>query len=183
MKTADRAQIVTFRLGDDLFAADINSVERVLRYKQPSPVPNVPEWIEGVIEYQKRVLPVVDLRARFSMERASVGGDTRILVFNGGGEFVAVTVDAVLEVAALDPATLAPPPALFRGLAGEYLKGIVRRADRLVIFLDVERLLSTTERLALETAASATAEAAAGVSAQDAVLPGAAERRPVAGRG
>ena len=72
MKTADRAQIVTFRLGDDLFAADINSVERVLRYKQPSPVPNVPEWIEGVIEYQKRVLPVVDLRARFSMERAPV---------------------------------------------------------------------------------------------------------------
>jgi len=182
MKTADRAQIVTFRLGDDLFAADINSVERVLRYQQPSPVPNVPEWIEGVIEYQKRVLPVVDLRARFSMERATVGSDTRILVFNGGGEFVAVTVDAVLEVAALDAAQLSPPPTLFRGLAGEYLKGIVRRADRLVIFLDVERLLSTTERLALETAAASSAEPV-GVSAEVAVLPGAPDRRTVPGRG
>ena len=185
MKIADRAQIVTFRLGDDLFAADINSVERVLRYQQPSPVPNMPEWIEGVIEYQKRVLPVVDLRARFSMPSAEVGGDTRILVFNGGGEFVAVTVDAVLEVAALDPAQLSPPPALFRGLAGEYLRGIVRRGERLVIFLDVERLLSTTERLALESAAAATttAGAGAGVSAEEAVLPGAPERRPVVGRG
>ena len=182
MKTADHAQIVTFRLGDDLFAADINSVERVLRHQQPSPVPNVPEWIEGVIEYQKRVLPVVDLRARFAMERAPVSSETRILVFNGGGEFVAVTVDAVLEVAALDPAQLAPPPALFRGLAGEYLRGIVRRADRLVIFLDVERLLSTTERLALESAASAAAESAA-VAADDAVLPGASGRRPMVGRG
>lgn len=182
MKTDDHAQIVTFRLGDDLFAADINSVERVLRHQQPSPVPNVPEWIEGVIEYQKRVLPVVNLRTRFAMERGLVSGDTRILVFNGGGEFVAVTVDAVLEVAALDPAMLAPPPPLFRGLAGEYLRGIVRRGDRLVIFLDVDRLLSTTERLALESVASGSSENGV-VAADAAVLPDSAERRPMVGRG
>ena len=153
MSTADTSQIVTFRLGDDLFAADIYSVERVLRYKPTTAIPNVPDWIEGVIDYQGRVVPVISLRRRFDLPVADVANDTRILVLNAGGEWIAAIVDAVLEVAALDAASLQPPPPLFRGLAGEYLKGIVRRGDRLVIFLDVERLLATTDRLHLESAA------------------------------
>ena len=150
MSTTDAAQIVTFRLGDDLFAADIAAVERVLRYTAPTPVPNVPAWIEGVVDYQGRVVPVINLRARFELPAAPVKNETRVLVFNSGGEFIAATVDAVLEVAPLDAASLAPPPPLFRGVAGEYLRGIVRRGERLIIYLDVERLLSTTERLSLE---------------------------------
>ena len=157
MSTTDLSQIVTFRLGDDLFAADIFAVERVLRWQEPTPIPNVPAWIEGVLEYQGRVVPVINLRRRFEMVPAPVQNDTRILIFNAGGEWIAATVDAVLEVSALDPARLAPPPPLFRGLAGEYLRGIVRREKRLVIFLDVTRLLSTNERLVLEHAAAAPA--------------------------
>ena len=157
MSTTDLSQIVTFRLGDDLFAADIFAVERVLRWQDPTPIPNVPAWIEGVLEYQGRVVPVINLRRRFEMPPAPVQNDTRILIFNAGGEWIAATVDAVLEVSALEPSRLAPPPPLFRGLAGEYLKGIVRRDKRLVIFLDVGRLLSTNERLVLEQAAGTTA--------------------------
>ena len=67
MSTTDLAQIVTFRLNDDLFAADIYAVERVLRYQQATPVPNVPEWIEGVIDYQGRVVPVINMRLRFEL--------------------------------------------------------------------------------------------------------------------
>lgn len=174
MKTTDLAQIVSFRLGDDHFAADIFSVERVLRYQTPTAVPNVPDWIEGVIDYQGRVVPVINLRLRFEMERAPIANDTRILVFNTGGDFVAATVDAVVEVAPLAESQVAPPPALFRGLAGEYLRGVVRRGDRLVIFLDVARLLSTSERLTLEQAGADAVEVAAadeGVRAEDAVLP------------
>jgi len=150
MSTATMSQIVTFRLGEDLFAADIYSVERVLRHQPPTPIPNVPEWIEGVIDYQGRVVPVINLRRRFELGAGEVANETRILVLNAAGEWIAVIVDAVLEVSSLDPAAVQPPPPLFRGLAGEYLKGIVRRGDRLVIFLDVERLLSTAERLRLE---------------------------------
>ena len=147
------SKIVTFRLGEDLFAADIYSVERVLRYHQTTPVPNVPEWIDGVIDYQGRVVPVINLRRRFELPSAPVGPDTRILVFNTNGEWIGGIVDAVLDVAALDPSRLAPPPPLFRGLAGEYLLGIVRRDERLVVFLDVGKLLSTSERLVLEAIA------------------------------
>jgi purine-binding chemotaxis protein CheW len=181
MTTADPAQIVTFRLGDDLFAADIYSVERVLRYQHPTAVPDVPGWIEGVIDYQGRVVPVINLRARFELPAVPLASDTRILVFNAGGEFVAATVDGVLEVAPVDAGTTAPPPPLFRGLAGQYLRGIVRRGERLVIFLDVGRLLSTSERLTLERAA----HGALGASAAEAVLPtaGTGRRAAKAGRG
>lgn len=181
MTTADLAQIVTFRLGDDLFAADIYSVERVLRYQTPTPVPNVPAWIEGVVDYQGGVVPVINLRARFELPAAAVASDTRILIFNTGGDFVAATVDGVLEVAPVEAGKTAPPPPLFRGLAGEYLKGIIRRGERLVIFLDVASLLSTSERLTLERA---TGDALAAVPAAEAVLPASPGRRATkAGRG
>jgi len=148
-------QLVTFRLGDDHFAADIHAVERVLKFQLPTPVPNVPAWIDGVLEYQGRVVPVINLRARFEMPAVAPAAETRTLIFNVGGDWVAAVVDAVIDVAAIDDAHLSPPPPLFRGLAAEYLRGVVRRGDRLVMFLDVPHLLSTVERLQLEQAASA----------------------------
>jgi purine-binding chemotaxis protein CheW len=145
-------KIVIFRLGDDLFAAGVQSVERVLRYQRARPLPDVPPWVDGVIEYRSNVIPQLDLRRRFELREPAAGATTRVLVLNAGGGWVAVVVDAVLEVAAYDASLLAAPPALFRGLAGEYLQGLVRHGERLVVLLDVERLLSTTERLRLEQA-------------------------------
>ena len=145
-------KLVTFRLGDDLFAADIFSVERVLRYTAPTSVPDMPAYIEGVMDYQGRVVPIVNLRLRFEMPAGEVKNDTRTLVLNVAGEWIGIVVDGVTEVAAFDKKDVAPPPPLFRGLAGEYLKGILRRGERLVIFLDVDKLLSSNERIALQAA-------------------------------
>jgi purine-binding chemotaxis protein CheW len=112
-------KLVTFRLGDDLFAADIFSVERVLRYTAPTTVPDMPDYIEGVIDYQGRVVPIVNLRRRFEMADVEVRNESRILILHSGGEWIGVVVDAVTAVTAFDPASVAPPPNLFRGLAGE----------------------------------------------------------------
>ena len=116
----------------------------------PTPVPNVPEWIEGVIDYQGRVVPVINLRHRFEMSNAPVASDARILVLTVDDEWVAATVDGVLDVSALDPSRLAPPPPLFKGLAASYVRGVVRRGERLVVFLDVPNLFATDERIVLE---------------------------------
>jgi purine-binding chemotaxis protein CheW len=145
-------KLVTFRLGDDHFAADIFSVERVLRYTTPTSVPDMPAYIEGVMDYQGRVVPIVNLRLRFEMPAGEVKSETRTLVLNVAGEWIGIVVDGVTEVAAFDKKDVAPPPTLFRGLAGEYLKGILRRGERLVIFLDVDKLLSSNERIALQHA-------------------------------
>ena len=145
-------KLVTFRLGEDYFAADIFSVERVLRYAVPTPVPDMPAYIEGVIDYQGRVMPVVNLRLRFELPKVDAVAETRTLVLNVAGEWIGVVVDAVTEVASFDRAALQPPPKMFRGLAADYLKGILPRGERLVIFLDVDQLLSSTERIALQEA-------------------------------
>lgn len=150
MTIATAAQIVTFRLGEDLFAADINDVERVLRYSEPTPVPNVPTWVQGVIEYRSRVVPVIDLRIRFELKASAPSGTTRLMVLASEGEWIAAVVDAVLEVVPLRESQLAPPPPLFKGLSAEFLRGILRRHDRLIIVLDVTRLLATRERLAFD---------------------------------
>ncbi len=153
MSTRDNKQVVTFCLGDDRFAADIEAVERVLRYERPTPIPQLPEWAVGVLEYRERVVPVIDLRRRFGMAPAEICQQTRILVFQLESGWVGATVDAVLEVATIDPSVVTEPPPLFRGLSADYIKGLVKRETRLLIHLNVSRILTATEQLMLHAAA------------------------------
>jgi len=150
--SAAAQQVVTFRLGGDRFAGDVAHVERVLRYAKPTPLPGLPEWIDGVIDHQGRVVPVVDLRVRFGLPREAPRPETRIIIFSTGEEWLGAVVDAVLEVVPVPADRLAAPPKVFRGLKAEYLRGLVRQDDGLVIFLDVPHLLSSSERLELAKA-------------------------------
>jgi purine-binding chemotaxis protein CheW len=156
--SAGSDKIVIFRLGDDLFGAEVQSVERVVRYLRGRALPDLPPWIDGVIEYRSKVIPQIDLRRRFELPERARSPSMRVLVVNAGGGWIAIVVDAVLEVTAYEASQLSAPPALFRGLAGEYLRGLVRLGDRLIVLLDVERILSTTERLRLDQATAAVAE-------------------------
>jgi purine-binding chemotaxis protein CheW len=149
-----KLQLVTFRIGDDQFAADIFSVERVLRHANPRPVPDLPAWIEGVIDYRERVIPVIDLRTRFGVVGERPEG-ARLVVCVVGDGWIAITVDSVQEVATIDAAQLESPPAIFRGLAREYLKGLVRRPDGVLVALDVAHLLTSQERLQFDRAVGA----------------------------
>lgn len=154
MTAAATQQLVTFRLGDDRFAVDIFTVERVLRFTTPAVVPKLPPWIDGVIEHGGRMVPVIDLRSRLGMPRIASRPEQRILVLAVGDEWLGATVDAVREVIAVSPDEVAPPPPLFRGLDAEYLRGLVRHDGALIIFLDVARVLTSTQRLELTQAAA-----------------------------
>ncbi|MBK5187243.1 MAG: purine-binding chemotaxis protein CheW [Gemmatimonadaceae bacterium] len=152
MTTATSQQLVTFRLGDDQFAVDIFAVERVLRFTAPAVVPKLPPWIDGVIEHGGRVVPVIDLRTRFGMPRLAPRPEQRILVLSVGEEWLGVTVDSVREVMSVSSDEIASPPPLFRGLNADYLRGLVRREGSLIIFLDVARVLTSSELLELTLA-------------------------------
>ena len=158
--TPDRemSRIVTFRVGADLFAAEIARVERVLKYETPRAVPNMPVWLEGVIDYGGRVVPVIDLRRRFALSLPTFTSQTRMLVVAANGEWTAAVVDAVLDVRNLDDADLSPPPQIFRGLAGDFVRGMTRRGGELVVVLDVDRLLGSRETLILEPSTGGGAE-------------------------
>jgi len=152
----DVTRLVTFRLGDGTYAADIYSVERVLRYTPPAAVPDLPPWIEGVIEYQHRVIPVIDLRRRIELPVIDRGAETRILVLQTDAGWIGAIVDSVLEVAAIPASFISPPPPLFRGLAAEFLRGIVKHEETLTVILDVNRVLTSAERIVLEQAMAGT---------------------------
>lgn len=154
MKT-DVVKLVTFQLGLDLFAADVLSVDRVLRYTPPNAVPDVPAWIEGVVEHRGVVIPVVDLRRRVELSDDSITPETRMLVFNSRDGYVGAIVDMVHEVSAVPAANISPPPPLFRGLAAEFVRGIAKVHDQLVVILDVDRVLSSTDRIKFDQSALA----------------------------
>jgi purine-binding chemotaxis protein CheW len=153
MRDAAGHHVVTFRLEEDHFAADVHAVERVLRYRRPTPIPGLPDWLDGVVEYEARAVPVIDLRQRFGLPRVEPRSETRILVIAVGSEWVGAVVDAVLDVVRLAPENISPAPSLFRGLPAEYLRGLIRSEDRLIVYLDAERILSAHERLELERVA------------------------------
>jgi purine-binding chemotaxis protein CheW len=159
-KGAERTQLVTFRVGADLFAADIFSVERVLRYTAPRPIPNVPAWLEGVIDYGGRVVPVIDLRTRFELSASTQRDTARILVIVAGDDWIGAIVDGVDEVLTVTSGQLTPPPALFKGLAKQYLRALVRRKteeEPVIVVLDVAQLLTARERIVLEQAVAGAA--------------------------
>lgn len=143
----DVVQLVIFQLGADFFAADVFAVERVLRYTEPSSVPGVPKWIEGIMPYRDTVIPVVDMRHRIELPEAPVTLDTRILVFNGTGGWIGAIVDSVSEVAVVPTASVTAPPQLFHGLPAQFMRGIAKVGEQVVVVLDIDRVLTSTERL------------------------------------
>ena len=152
---SDVVKLVTFQLGVDLFAADVFAVDRVLRFTPPNSVPDAPAWIQGVLEHRGTVIPVVDLRRRIELADTAVTPETRLLVFNTAGGWVGGVVDAVHEVAVVPAASVSPPPALFRGLAAHIVRGGAKVRDQLVVVLDVDRVLTSADRIAFERAVQA----------------------------
>jgi purine-binding chemotaxis protein CheW len=148
----DVVKLVTFRLGADIFAADVLAVERVLRFTAPSSVPDVPPWIEGVLPYRDTVIPVVDMRHRIELPDADITPETRILVFAAADGWVGAIVDAVQEVAVVPAASVTPPPPLFKGLSEQFVRGIAKIGQQVIVVLDVDRVLTSADRIAFERA-------------------------------
>ena len=148
MTTGDDVQLVTFRVGRQEFAFDILQVERILRYSVPSPLPKAPQFLEGVMPYGEGAVPVIDLRKRFELD-APIGEETRLMVLELDTQRVAVLVDEVREVLRVDSTAIAAPGPVVSGLAAVYIAGIITRPGRTIIILNARKLLSSTERLAL----------------------------------
>jgi purine-binding chemotaxis protein CheW len=148
MNGADEIQLVTFRVGPQEFALDILQIERILRYSAPAPLPQAPDFLEGVVPYEGGAVPVVDLRKRFGLE-ASLREETRLMVLDLEHQRVGILVDEVREVMRIDSTTITAPGPMVSGLAAAYIAGIVTRPGRTIIILNARKLLSSNERLAI----------------------------------
>jgi purine-binding chemotaxis protein CheW len=151
MTQGDDIQVVVFRVGGQEFAFNVFHVQRILRYQAPAPLPKAPAFLEGVLQVEGAVVPLIDLRKRFELGEAPLREETRTMVLECGGIAVAVVVEAVSEVLRVPVEAVAAPPAMVRGLAAEYIHGIITLGGRTIILLQTERLLTSAERIALAT--------------------------------
>jgi purine-binding chemotaxis protein CheW len=150
--SADELQLVVFQLGVELYGVEIACVHEIVRMQTITRVPRAPAFVEGVINLRGRVIPVIDLRRRFNLPAAAHTRASRIVVVEIGDQVVGLVVDGVSEVLRVDTALVEPPSPVVAGIDSEYLQGIARLPERLVILLDLDRVLAREERRALEAA-------------------------------
>jgi purine-binding chemotaxis protein CheW len=153
---------VRFQLGEEEFGVDVMKVFEVLPVPEVRPVPKAPEFVEGVVDIRDSIIPVIDMRKRFSLPERETGDPGRLLIVAIGEARAGLIVDTVPGVAPLAEDAVSPPPDFFRGLAGRYLEGLAKDDDRMIIMLNVGEILSSKEKIALKKVVDS-AKPAAGV--------------------
>lgn len=146
-------QIVSFRLADEEYGVDIMRAQEIIMMGQITRMPEVPDYVCGLINLRGHVIPIVDLRKRFHLPVKDNDDSTRIVVVNLQKRTLGMVVDAVTEVLRISVEEIEPPPSSVSGIDHDYIRGIVKRKDKLVILLDIEAILSTDEWGALNKAA------------------------------
>ncbi|MBL0926730.1 MAG: chemotaxis protein CheW [Phycisphaerales bacterium] len=133
-------QLVSFVVGEEEFAVPILAVQEINRVLPITRVPQSPEFVEGVINLRGKIIPVVDLRRRFGLPAAEPSPDSRIVVVEVSGRVIGFTVDRVNEVLRIDPSVVEPPPAMATGSRTDYVSGVGKLNDRLLILIELGRL-------------------------------------------
>ena len=143
---AEQLQIVTFEVGQEEFAIDILAVQEIVRMMPITRVPHSPDAVEGVVNFRGQITPVIDLRQRFGLAaQEERGKDTRIVVIEIHNRILGFIVDRVHEVLRIDSSVLDPAPTLTSSIDADYVRGVGKLDDRLLILLDLDRLFGQTE--------------------------------------
>lgn len=147
--TETEVQFVVFKLGDEEFGIPITQVKEINRLTTPTKIPKSPGFVEGVINLRGQIIPIVDLRKRFEMGLADYSVDARVIVVEIKDQICGIIVDAVSEVLRMPTNNIEPTPSLVSNIDVEYIAGVGKIGERLLIVLDINKLLSDEEHLAL----------------------------------
>ncbi len=139
--SGDQVQLVSFWVGTEEFAVEILAVREINRMLDVTRVPEAPAYVEGVINLRGLIVPVVDLRKRFGVEATEANADTRIVVVEVKERMIGFIVDRVNEVLRLDRSIVDPAPDLAKSPMSQFISGVGKLEDRLIILLDVGLLV------------------------------------------
>jgi len=143
-------QLVSFMIGEEEYGVDILLVQEIIRMLQVTKVPNAPDFVDGVINLRGRIIPVIDLRCKLGIERKEHDKNTRIVVVEVSGKTVGFIVDAVTEVLRIPESITEAPPEIVTGINSEFIKAVGKLEDRLLILIDIEKVLSGSEKLEIQ---------------------------------
>ncbi len=149
--SGERVQVVSFRLGNEEYGVDISQVQEIIRMVEITHVPRAPRFMEGVINLRGQLIPIIDLRTRFSMARAEHTKSTRIVVTEIGAKKVGIIVDGVSEVVNIPVEQVEAAPDMIAGVGTEYIQGVGKVGDRLIILLDLTMVITGEEKVQLDS--------------------------------
>ncbi|MBI2264597.1 MAG: chemotaxis protein CheW [Armatimonadetes bacterium] len=138
-------QVVSFRLGEEEFGVHIAQVQEIIRLQAVTALPRVPHYIEGVINLRGKIVPVLDLRKKFSMEEGHRTKEGRIIVATLEGETIGFVVDAASDVLRINMDAIEAPPPILQSVGGDYIEGVVNIEDRLLLILNLPKVLNRDE--------------------------------------
>ena len=150
-------QLVSFKLAGETYGIEITRIREIILVGEITHVPETPPHVKGLINLRSTVIPVIDLRIRFSLADAELTPESRIMVLHVGNRMIGIIVDSVNEVLRVTQQEISPAPPTVTIEGNEYMTGLVRLKEDMLILLDVDRLFGDEETLALADAAAGTA--------------------------
>lgn len=143
-------QLACFKVGSELYALDIMKIKEIIRPQKLTPIPKAPSFIEGVINLRGAVIPVADMRKRFDQPISEENSKNRIVVCALAGRMIGLLVDEVTEVKRYGRKEIAPAPQFIKGPQAGYFLGVARCDDDLIMLIDLEKVLSSDEKIELQ---------------------------------
>jgi len=143
---AERKYVI-FKIKDEEYGVDIMKVKEVSEFKKSTSIPNSPSFVDGIINLRGDITPIISLKKKFNIPvEKGYDDSSRIIVVNMNDKLVGFAVDEASQVISIDDSNIDPPPEIVAGLDRKYINGIGKLQDRIVIILDLERVLSENEQ-------------------------------------
>ena len=141
-------QLVSFMLAEEEYGVEVLKVREIIRMPTITKMPNVLQYVEGIINLRGKVIPIISMRKRFGLQESENGSQTRIIIMDVAGGLIGFIVDAVSEVIRIHSSEIQPPPSmvLSGGIGQEFITGVFNHAERLLIIMDIDRMFSDDER-------------------------------------
>ena len=153
--TENSDTFILFQVAETTYAASSRHVTQIEMVDHITPLPNTPDYVEGVVFTRGQVIPAVNLRLRFGFQKAQHTVRSRLIVISHSGRQVGLIVDSAREFMSIPPESIQPPPDSISGLSGKYLKGLVMIGERIILVLDLEEVMNFAQREMTTSAASA----------------------------
>jgi len=146
-KQDELVQLVSFMLADEEYGVEVLKVREIIRMPTITKMPNVLQYVEGIINLRGKVIPIISMRKRFGLMESENDSQTRIIIMDVAGGLIGFIVDGVSEVIRIRSSEIQPPPSmvLSGGIGQEFITGVFNHAERLLIIMDVDRMFSNDE--------------------------------------
>lgn len=148
-------EVLVFVLGAEEYGVDILKVQEIRGYEKVTPIPSAPEYLKGVVNLRGTIVPVIDMRVKFGMANPRYDAFTVVIILRLSQRIIGIVVDAVSDVVGLAHDEVKPAPQLGTVVDASFIAGLATQADRMVLLLDIEKLLSTGELNLLNQVANA----------------------------